>query len=41
VDNDNDNEGQRDIKEKAICLETDRNDRFPDEPIVREMYKSQ
>jgi hypothetical protein len=33
--------GERDIKEKAICLETDRDDRFPDEPIIRETYKSQ
>ncbi|KAJ7249996.1 hypothetical protein C8J57DRAFT_1239556 [Mycena rebaudengoi] len=31
--NDNDDNGQKDIKEKAICLETDRNDRFPDELI--------
>ncbi|KAJ7278437.1 hypothetical protein C8J57DRAFT_1222284 [Mycena rebaudengoi] len=25
--------GEEDIKEEGICLETDRNDRFPDEPI--------
>jgi hypothetical protein len=33
--------GGEDIKERGICLETDRDDRFPDEPIVRQWYKSQ
>jgi hypothetical protein len=33
--------GGEDIKEEGICLETDRNDRFPDEPIVRQLYKNQ
>jgi hypothetical protein len=27
--------GKGDIKEEAICLETDRDDQFPDEPIIR------
>jgi hypothetical protein len=32
---------KEDIKEEGICLETDKDNWFPDEPIVRQLYKSQ